>query len=119
MPAGIAVQFAGLPQNGDQNAKRRRRQNEGDEQRRADHAEQVEHADEADGESEAGEPRQCAKAQFGPPDLVSFELEPRLEKQEDEAEFREELIVLSLFDQSHHAGADRHANNELAPDHGH
>jgi len=35
MPAEIAVQFAGLPQNGDQNAERRRRQNEGDEQRRA------------------------------------------------------------------------------------
>ena len=39
MPAEIAVQFAALPQNGDQNAERRRRQNEGDEQRRADHAE--------------------------------------------------------------------------------
>jgi hypothetical protein len=42
-----------------------------------------------------------------------------LEKQEDEAEFREEFDRVVASDQSHHAGADQHAKNKFEPDHGH
>jgi hypothetical protein len=79
----------------------------------------VEQAGQADGESEAGEPGECAKTQFGPPDLVPFRLESRLEKQEDEAEFGEEFDRIVVCDQSHHAGADQDAKNEFEPDDGH
>ena len=42
-----------------------------------------------------------------------------MEKQEDEAEFREEFDRVVVCDQSHHAGADQDAKNEFEPDHGH
>ena len=65
--------------------------------------------------SQANAPRRSSAR----PISFCFELEPRLEKQEHEAEFREEFDRVVVCDQSHHTGADQHAKNEFEPDHGH